>query len=166
MRLSASVKFVALTAIDPVVSAARTRSGVNWRSASRLGARLSGPGLSWQIAHRRSNPITCAAGDAGMAGACVAGCAAGDGGCCVPPTAEPKKRNVRRASTTCFDMDMCVYLRFDELDAIPPRDLALRQLVEGAMRLVESGLVSHRPSASELVMAIRPKRLRPTTHGY
>jgi hypothetical protein len=46
IRLSASLMFVALLTIAPVVSAAKTRSGVNWRSASRLGARLSGAGLS------------------------------------------------------------------------------------------------------------------------
>ena len=37
---------VARDVIEPVVSAASTRSGVSCRSASRLGARLSGPGLS------------------------------------------------------------------------------------------------------------------------
>jgi hypothetical protein len=73
--------FVALLTIAPVVSAAKTRSGVNWRSPSRLGARLSGPGLSWQIAHRRSNPRTCAAGEDGSAEVCGDGCGDdGDGG--------------------------------------------------------------------------------------
>jgi hypothetical protein len=57
-RFCSSLHPGALTAIGPVVNASNTRSGVNRRSASRLGARLSGPGLSWQVAHVRSKTIT------------------------------------------------------------------------------------------------------------
>src|SRR6476620_6323743 len=82
VRFSSSVILPAFVAIGPVVSAARTPSGVNWRSASRLGARLSGPGLSWQVAQCSSNPITCLAVEPGTFGDC-------EGGGCVHTAAEP-----------------------------------------------------------------------------
>ena len=90
--------FAALLTIAPVVSAASTRSGVNWRSASRLGARLSGPGLSRQMAHRRSNPITCAAADGGTAGDCEDG----DCGVWVPTAAAPESTEGKQRQRELF----------------------------------------------------------------
>ena len=110
VRFCGSVMFSAWLTIDPVVSAASTRSGAIWRSASRLGARLVGPGLSWHVAQRRSKPITCAALDAGTAGESA------DGGCdggavCggwVRTAAEPTRRRVSSVNATFFVMDECL----------------------------------------------------------
>src|ERR1043166_3355425 len=68
-RRCASVSPVAFGAIDPVVSAIRIFSGETLRTASRLGARLSGDGVpTWHVTHRS---WTSAIGEPGWANASV-----------------------------------------------------------------------------------------------